>query len=60
MFKKMLITMLVMLVATSAFAGDIDTKVWITHRLSIQEVPTEFDKFTDPKLGAIKAVIEVQ
>ncbi|MFT7173433.1 MAG: 2-desacetyl-2-hydroxyethyl bacteriochlorophyllide A dehydrogenase [Paracoccaceae bacterium] len=40
-------------------AGDIDTKVWITHRLKIEEVPTEFDKFTDPKLGAIKAVIEV-
>jgi 2-desacetyl-2-hydroxyethyl bacteriochlorophyllide A dehydrogenase len=41
-------------------AGDIDTKVWITHRLTIEEVPTEFDKFTDPNLGAIKAVIEVQ
>ncbi|MDB4382851.1 alcohol dehydrogenase catalytic domain-containing protein [Akkermansiaceae bacterium] len=40
-------------------AGDIDTKVWITHRLDIEEVPTEFDKFTDPKLGAIKAVINV-
>ena len=40
-------------------AGDIDTKVWITHRLNIEEVPTGFDKFTDPKLGAIKAVINV-
>ena len=40
-------------------SGDIDTKAWITHRLDIEEVPTEFEKFTDPKLGAIKAVITV-
>ncbi len=40
-------------------AGHIDTKLWITHRLDITEVPSEFDKFTDPKLGAIKAVITV-
>lgn len=40
--------------------GRINTDVWITHRLTIDEVPTEFDKFTDPKLGAIKAIIEVR
>lgn len=40
-------------------AGDINTKSWITHRLAIEEVATEFEKFTDPKLGAIKAVISV-
>jgi alcohol dehydrogenase len=40
-------------------SGEIDTKVWITHRLNIEEVPAEFDKFTDPRLGAIKAVITV-
>lgn len=40
-------------------AGDIDTNLWITHRLDIEDVPTEFDKFTDPSLGAIKAVINV-
>lgn len=40
-------------------AGDVDTNIWITHRLDIEEVPEGFDKFTDPKLGAIKAVITV-
>jgi len=40
-------------------AGEINTNLWITHRLDITEVPTGFDKFTDPKLGAIKAVITV-
>jgi 2-desacetyl-2-hydroxyethyl bacteriochlorophyllide A dehydrogenase len=39
--------------------GRIDTDVWITHRIGIDEVPTEFAKFTDPALGAIKAIIEV-
>jgi 2-desacetyl-2-hydroxyethyl bacteriochlorophyllide A dehydrogenase len=39
--------------------GKIDTDAWITHRLTIDEVPTGFDKFTDPSLGAIKAIIEV-
>jgi 2-desacetyl-2-hydroxyethyl bacteriochlorophyllide A dehydrogenase len=39
--------------------GKINTDVWITHRLTIDEVPTGFDKFTDPSLGAIKAIIEV-
>lgn len=40
--------------------GRINTDVWITHRISIDEVPTEFAKFTDPALGAIKAIIEVR
>ncbi|MEP4079947.1 zinc-binding alcohol dehydrogenase family protein [Haloferula sp.] len=40
-------------------AGKIDLKNWITHRLDIEDVPTEFDKFTDPATGAIKAVITV-
>jgi alcohol dehydrogenase len=39
--------------------GKINTKAWITHRLTIDEVPAEFDKFTDPATGAIKAVITV-
>lgn len=39
--------------------GKIDLNNWITHRLDIEEVPTEFDKFTDPATGAIKAVITV-
>ena len=40
-------------------AGQIDTNDWITHRLSIGEVPTKFAQFTDPSLGAIKALIAV-
>ncbi|MES2439294.1 MAG: zinc-binding alcohol dehydrogenase family protein [Verrucomicrobiota bacterium] len=39
--------------------GKINTGVWITHRIAFEAVPTEFDKFTDPSLGAIKAVIEI-
>jgi 2-desacetyl-2-hydroxyethyl bacteriochlorophyllide A dehydrogenase len=39
--------------------GKINTGLWITHRIRFEEVPTEFAKFTDPKLGAIKAIIEV-
>ena len=37
----------------------IDTDLWITHRITFDQVTTEFDQFTDPALGAIKAIIEV-
>lgn len=40
-------------------AKKINLQPWITHRLNIEEVPEGFDKFTDPKLGAIKAVITI-
>ncbi|MDA0767168.1 MAG: zinc-binding alcohol dehydrogenase family protein [Verrucomicrobia bacterium] len=40
-------------------AGKINLNNWITHRLDIADVPTEFDQFTDPATGAIKAVITV-
>jgi alcohol dehydrogenase len=39
--------------------GKIDTNLWITHRITFEEVPAKFDKFTDPALGAIKAIIDV-
>ena len=39
--------------------GKINTGLWITHRIAFEDVPTEFEKFTDPALGAIKAIIEV-
>ena len=39
--------------------GKINTNAWITHRLTIDEVPEKFAQFTDPSLGAIKAIIEV-
>ena len=37
----------------------INTTPWITHRIGFDEVPNEFEKFTDPALGAIKAIIDV-
>jgi alcohol dehydrogenase len=40
--------------------GKINTGLWITHRIAFEDVPTEFEKFTDPALGAIKAIIEVR
>ena len=39
--------------------GKINTGLWITHRIGFDDVPNEFEKFTDPALGAIKAIIEV-
>lgn len=39
--------------------GKIDTNAWITHRLDFNDVPGEFSRFTDPSLGAIKAIIDV-
>lgn len=40
--------------------GRINTGLWITHRITFDEVPEKFDQFTDPHLGAIKAIIEVR
>lgn len=39
--------------------GKIDTNLWITHRITFDEVPDKFAQFTDPNLGAIKAIIAV-
>ncbi|WP_367874530.1 zinc-binding alcohol dehydrogenase family protein [Luteolibacter sp. Populi] len=39
--------------------GKIDTDTWITHRLPFAEVPTGFARFTDPKLGAIKVIVDL-
>lgn len=39
--------------------GKINTDLWITHRIRFEDVPEEFGKFTDPALGAIKAIIDV-
>ncbi len=40
-------------------SGTIDTRPWITHRTSIDDVCTQFESVTDPATGVIKAVIEV-
>ncbi len=40
--------------------GEIDTNPWITHRTSFEDMIGEFDSFTRPETGVIKAVVEVQ
>lgn len=39
--------------------GTVDTDPWITHRTSFDEVIEQFESFTKPESGVIKAVIEV-
>ena len=39
--------------------GTIDTNPWITHRTTFDTVIDEFETFTNPETGVIKAVIEV-
>ncbi len=39
--------------------GTIDTNPWITHRTDFDSVISEFESFTDPSSGVIKAVIEL-
>ena len=39
--------------------GTINTDPWITHRTSFDRVIEEFESFTDPSSGVIKAIIEL-
>lgn len=39
--------------------GTINTDPWVTHRTSFDAVPDEFESFTRPETGVIKAVIDV-
>lgn len=39
--------------------GTIDTTPWITHRTTFDDVASEFEIFTQPDSGVIKAVIEL-
>lgn len=39
--------------------GTINTDPWITHRTSFQDVVGEFETFTKPESGVLKAIIEV-
>ncbi|MCA9027672.1 MAG: zinc-binding alcohol dehydrogenase family protein [Planctomycetaceae bacterium] len=39
--------------------GTINTAPWITHRTSFDRVIDEFESFTKPETGVIKAVVEV-
>jgi len=38
----------------------IDTSPWITHRTTLDDVPSVFDSYTQPETGVIKAVVTVQ
>ncbi|MFK8112062.1 MAG: zinc-binding alcohol dehydrogenase family protein [Rubripirellula sp.] len=40
-------------------AGTINTDTWITHRTSFDGVMNDFESFTKPETGVIKAIIEV-
>ena len=40
--------------------GTINTEPWITHRTSFDDVIGEFESFTRPESGVIKAVIELE
>ena len=40
-------------------AGEINTDVWITDRLSFGDVPSDFAAFTDTGRGTVKALIEI-
>jgi len=39
--------------------GTINTNPWITHRTSFEDVPNDFEGFTRPETGVIKAIIEM-
>lgn len=39
--------------------GTIQTDPWITHRTSFEDAPAQFESFTRPETGVIKALIEV-
>jgi len=39
--------------------GTINTDLWITHRTSFDGVLSDFESFTKPETGVIKAIIEV-
>jgi alcohol dehydrogenase len=39
--------------------GSIDTRPWITHRTSFDDVIHEFEAYTKPETGVIKAIVEL-
>jgi alcohol dehydrogenase len=40
--------------------GQIDTRPWITHHTTLQELPEVFDSYTLPETGVIKAIVSIQ
>jgi 2-desacetyl-2-hydroxyethyl bacteriochlorophyllide A dehydrogenase len=39
--------------------GSVDSRTYITHRVSFDEVKTNFDQWLDPRTGVIKAMVEL-
>ena len=39
--------------------GQIDTRPWITHHTSFDEMIADFPSYTRPETGVIKAIVEV-
>jgi alcohol dehydrogenase len=39
--------------------GKIDTTPWITHRTAFENLAAEFESFTKPETGVIKAIVEL-
>ncbi|HEX3800112.1 MAG TPA: zinc-binding alcohol dehydrogenase family protein [Verrucomicrobiae bacterium] len=39
--------------------GQVDTRSWITHYAKLSEVPAQFESWTRPETGVLKAMIEV-
>jgi 2-desacetyl-2-hydroxyethyl bacteriochlorophyllide A dehydrogenase len=40
--------------------GQIDTEPWITHRVGFDDMIGEFEQFTKPETGVIKAIVELE
>lgn len=40
-------------------SGRIDTRPWITHHASLDDVPTRFPDWLKPETGVVKAIVEV-
>jgi len=41
-------------------SGKLDTNPWITHRTSMDDMIGEFESYTRPETGVIKAIVEVE
>ena len=40
--------------------GEINTDPWITHRVTFESMIDEFESFTKPETGVIKAIISLE
>jgi alcohol dehydrogenase len=40
-------------------SGQIDTRPWITHRCSLDELPSQMPEYVKPCTGVVKAVISI-